>query len=362
MLDTIQKLTYRAKANIPNAAAALKERLCDRQELSLAGIHGERLFLTGVSQLEQRAAQLQVLYGQLPTCRNSGDNILLDAWASASIEGAEVSLPEVKKNLSNPQTGDEKMVVNAVRGSNYAYGRPITQKNLRTLWEKVTEGVCENTHLDGKPYRSGMVEIGSASRTVHTPATPERLPDLMEQWFRFRDQDQSLIGSFAAHFYFVYVHPFCDGNGRTARIINASSLYHAGWKKMKSLPLSNAINNAIHGYYRSLEDSEEAIQDANGKWLDLSPFVSYMLDVFEQCMIDAALSRNELTLNETKLLDRMNLAPGNAEITVKKAAAILGNSESAARNTLRSLVKKGYLTEDMSKVPFIYSLEQHLPL
>ena len=362
MLDSIQKLTYRVKANIPNAAVELKERLCDRRELPLAGIHGERLYLTSVSQLEQRAAQLQVLYGQLPTFRNSSDNILLDAWASASIEGARVSLSQVKENLSNPQTGDDKMVVNAVRGSNYAYGRPITQKNLRTLWEKVTEGVCENTHLDGKPYRSGMVEIGSASRTVHTPATPERLPDLMEQWFRFREQDQSLIGSFIAHFYFVYVHPFCDGNGRTARIINASSLYHAGWKKMKSLPLSNAINNAIHGYYRSLEDSEEAIQDTNGKWLDLSPFVSYMLDVFEQCMIDAALSRNELTPNETKLLDRMNLAPGNAEITVKKAAAILGNSESAARNTLRSLFKKGYLTEDMSKVPFIYSLDQHLPL
>ena len=47
----------------------------------------------------------------------------------------------------------------------------------------------------------------------------------MEQWFRFREQDQSLIVSFAAHFYFVYVHPFCDGNGRTSRIINASSLY-----------------------------------------------------------------------------------------------------------------------------------------
>lgn len=116
MLDSIQKLTYRAKANIPNAAVELKERLCDRRELPLAGIHGERLYLTSVSQLEQRAAQLQVLYVQLPTCRNSGDNILLDAWASASIEGAKASLPEVKENLSNPQTRDDKMVVNAVRG------------------------------------------------------------------------------------------------------------------------------------------------------------------------------------------------------------------------------------------------------
>ena len=207
-----------------------------------------------------------------------------------------------------------------------------------------------------------MVSIGSMARTVHEPATPERIPELMEQWFRYREQDQSLIGSFVAHFYFVYVHPFCDGNGRTARIINASSLYHAGWKKMKSLPLSNAINNELPGYYRSLEDSETALSDQTGKWLDLSPFVSYMLDIFEQCMIDAALSLNELTPNETKLLERMNLVHGTAEITVKKAAAILGNSDDAARNTLRTMVRKGYLTEDMIKRQFIYSLEQHLPL
>ena len=362
MWDTIRKLQYRAKANVPGAKAELEERLHDRVELPLLGISGEQLYLTAASKLEERAIQLHEMYDQLPNSRGVTDYVILDAWSSATIEGARTTVARVKESFAKPISKDDKMVVNAVRGSNYAYGRPITQKNLRTLWERVTDGVCENTHLDGKPYRSGMIEIGSASRTVHTPATPERLHDLMEQWFRFREQDQSLIGSFSAHFYFVYVHPFCDGNGRTARIINASTLYHAGWKKMKSLPLSNAINNAIHGYYRSLEDSEEAIQDANGKWLDLSPFVSYMLDVFEQCMIDAALFRNELTPNETKLLDHMNLAPGNAEITVKKAAAILGNSESAARNTLRSLVKKGYLTEDMSKVPFIYSLDQHLPL
>lgn len=361
MWDTIQKLTYRAKANIPNAPAELKERLYDRRELPLTGISGERLYLTGVTRLEERAAQLREMYEQLPKSRGVTDDVLQDAWASAVIEGARTTVDKVKENFSNPISKDDKMVVNAVRGSNYAYGRPITQKNIRTLWEKVTDGVCENLHLDGKLYRSGMVTIGNEARTVHTPATPERLPDFMEQWFRFREQDNSMIGSFVAHFYFVYVHPFCDGNGRTARIINASSLYHAGWKKMKSLPLSNAINNEINGYYRSLEDSEKPILDKTGKWLDHSPFVSYMLDVFEQCMIDAALSKNELSPNEKKLLERMNRVSGTAEITTKKAANILGNSESAARNTLRSLVNKGYLTEDMSRVPFIYSLEQHFP-
>lgn len=166
MLDTIQKLTYRAKANIPKAAAKLEERLRDRKELPLAGFHGERVYLTGVTKLEWRAAQLRTMYEQLPDCKNVTESILLDAWASASIEGARVSLPKVKENLNTPQNRDENMVVNAVRGSNYAYGRPITRKNLRTLWGRVTEGVCENTHLDGKPYRSG---ICNASESMAKP-------------------------------------------------------------------------------------------------------------------------------------------------------------------------------------------------
>ena len=108
MLDTIQKLTYRAKANIPHAVVELDERLCDRRELPLAGIHGERLYLTGVSQLEQRTAQLQMLYDQIPQCNRSAASVLLDAWASASIEGARASLQQVKLDLSNPQTKDER--------------------------------------------------------------------------------------------------------------------------------------------------------------------------------------------------------------------------------------------------------------
>ena len=184
MWDTIRKLQYRANAKVPGARAELEERLHDRMELPLSGISGERLYLTGASRLEERAIQLREMYDQLPKSRGVTDYVILDAWSSATIEGARTTVARVKESFAKPISKDDKMVVNAVRGSNYAYGRPITRKNLRTLWERVTEGVCENTHLDGNPYRSGMVEIGSASRTVHTPATPERLPDLMAQWFR----------------------------------------------------------------------------------------------------------------------------------------------------------------------------------
>lgn len=170
-----------------------------------------------------------------------------------------------------------------------------------------------------------------------------------------------LIRSFVAHFYFVYLHPFCDGNGRVARILNASQLYHGGYRKMKNLPLSSAINNQLSGYYGSLADSETVLNGIDDRWLDLSPFVSYMLDAFERCLIDAALSVNALTEAESKLLERMNKAGIHAEITTKKAAGILQRSENGARTVLNSLVKKGYLTVETNKAPYIYHLHQHIP-
>lgn len=363
MWDTIQKLEYRVRANIDGAEQEWNTRLTDRMELPLCGLNGEKIFLTGITALRKKEAELNALYHQLPAHRGVRDSILLDAWSSATIEGARTTVEQVLAHFENPKTKDDRMVINTIAGSNYAYTHPITEANIRKLWEKVVDGVCENGQLRGKLYRDGAVYIGSGNRIVHVPAKAEQLPELMKQWFRYREEsrDDLMIHSFAAHFYFVYLHPFCDGNGRCARILNASQLYFGGYSKMKSLPLSGAINNQLSGYYSSLLDSEAVLNGIDDKWLDLSPFVAYMLEVFERCLIDAALAANALTEAESKLLQRMNKTGVRAEITTKKAAGILRQSESGARSVLRSLVKKGYLTVDTSQVPYLYRLHQHLP-
>lgn len=362
MWDTIKKMEYRVQAKLPGAADALKARLTDRMELPLPGLLGEKLYLTGVTQLREKAAELEIMYQALPEHRDVKDTILLDAWSSATIEGARTTVAQVKQSFADPESKDDLMVINTVKGSNYAYGRPITQKNIRRLWEKVVSDVCENEDHKGTLYRDGMVFIGHAGKIVHTPAAAELLPELMDNWFGFcEEQTDLLIRSFVAHFYFVYIHPFCDGNGRTARILNASYLYHGGYRKMKNLPLSSAINNQLSGYYSSLLDSETAMIRDDEYWMDLSPFVSYMLDAFERCLIDAALAENKLTDAETKVLERMNRVGNNAEITVAKASQILSRSESATRKVLNSLVQKGYLNVDTSHAPFIYKLQQHIP-
>ena len=81
------------------------------------------------------------------------------------------------------------MVINTINGSNYAYGRPITPRNIRRLWERVVNGVCENEAHKGKLYRDGMVYIGNSTKIIHTPASPEQLPGL----------DYEPLGAVAAH-------------------------------------------------------------------------------------------------------------------------------------------------------------------
>lgn len=364
MWDTIQKLEYREKANIAEAKLELQERLSDRVELPLPGIHGEKLFLTGANKLRKRSAELNTLYEKQSLPWGVKDVILLDAYSSATIEGARTTVAKVRKSFDNPnRTKDDVMVINTIAASDYAYKYPITAKNIRRLWEKVVDGVCENGHQKGTLYRDGMVFIGNSGNIVHTPAAPEQLPELMDRWFAYRESETEdvLTASFVAHFYFVYVHPFCDGNGRTARIANASYLYHNGYRKMKRLPLSSAINAQIGGYYGSLSDSEICLSGPDGRWLDVSPFVSFMQDAFERCLIDASLSRNTLSEPESTLLERMNKVGIGAEITSAKAAKVLKRSDSAARSVLKDLVQKGYLTEDTSHVPHIFRLQKHIP-
>ena len=72
--------------------------------------------------------------------------------------------------------------------------------------------------------------------------------------------------------------------------------------------------------------------------------------------MDAALAQNGLTAKEKHLLERMNKAGPNAEITVKNAHKVLKLSESSARRILNNLVDKGYLNIDAAQVPQIYFL------
>ena len=362
-MDTFEKLEYKIKAGLKDAQQEKEYRLSNRFKIDLPGLHQESLYITGMKRLVKRSKELVTLYDNVPESFRVASVVLLDAHSSATIEGAHTTVDRMRQCLQNPESKDEIMVANTYKGCMFAYDNPITKDNIRKLWDIIVDGVCENSDKAGTLYRNGMVFIGNENRNIHTPAKVDQLPDLMNALFDF-DQNctlDPLIKSFVYHFYFVYVHPFCDGNGRTARTINNSQLYFSGFSKVKSLAMATAINRDLDGYYRNITDCEKVIDEKKKeKWLDLSPFIEYMQNMFENSITDAVLANNELSESERKLLDRMNKTGIHAEITVKNAVKITQLSESGARKVLNSLANKGYLYIDKSRKTFIYRLSPHI--
>ena len=218
-MDTFEKLEYRIKAGIREAKVEKTRRLSDRVMLPLKGLHGEDIFITDLKKLEHKAQQLKKIYEDVPEEARVTSVILLDAHSSATIEGAHTTVERMEKCLENPETKDEIMVANTYKGCMYAYDHQIDETNIRELWDIIVKDVCENKDCAGTLYRDGMVYVGNETKTEHKPAKAEDLPQLMKMLYAFNCDYKldPLIKSFIFHFYFVYIHPFCDGNGRTAR-------------------------------------------------------------------------------------------------------------------------------------------------
>ena len=162
-LSRMSGVTPSTVNNINHQIQPQRQRFHDQEALQWSGITIEDFFnselfrnleqelkLTGYSELKEKAAALNCMYEAVKTVRETQHVILLDAWPSATIEGARTTVAQVVASASDPKTKDDKMVLNAIRASNYAFKVPITKKNIRHLWETVVVDVCENEEHRGK--------------------------------------------------------------------------------------------------------------------------------------------------------------------------------------------------------------------
>lgn len=161
----------------------------------------------------------------------------------------------------------------------------------------------------------------------------------MRDLFNFLENSKMhpLVSAIIGHFYFVYVHPFCDGNGRMTRILELQYLQKHGYPNIRYVPVSSAINNKLNRYYKSILASENVVQ---GK-IDLSSFILYMLEIY----IDAinTLIQGQIGLSQKEILILSKVKVYN-QISIVKAKSILNCSDSTARFVLNKLKLRGYFS------------------
>jgi len=217
-------------------------------------------------------------------------SIMEEAISSSQIEGANTTRKKAKEMLrkeTKPRSKSEQMIVN-----NYVTIKHITQHKSDELTpEKLLEVhrlISKNT-LDHKEeegcFRTSndiFVVDHVKSEVVHTPPNFEEVSLLINELCLFFNNDNDdddfihpLLKGIILHFMIGWIHPFSDGNGRTARALFYWYLLKKGYWLTEYLSISKIIQSTKSQYEKSYLYTEN---DGN----DLSYFITYKLNVMEK--------------------------------------------------------------------------------
>jgi len=214
-------------------------------------------------------------------------NIMRAVRGTTGIEGTELSEEEVglileappdRPVLSGGREREEQEVRNADRLMAYVAERiernprsPISEEIVKEFHNILTSDIAYPNNIPGQ-YRNHAVSAG----TYVPPREGKDVRRLMSEFVRWLNTDtpthwDSVIRALVAHFYVISIHPFGDGNGRTARAVESYLLYQAGVNARGYYSLAN--------YYYSRRSEYVAMLDyvRFESCPDLTPFVMFAL-------------------------------------------------------------------------------------
>ena len=235
----------------------------DPFEEKLSIIFSERELSPYVNRIRMNWAEMRsgVLenFPQAPLSRQNTDEYLkqvddiyvTDAYHSLSIEGYRVSeelIERVRSGSWDPETNrKDKEYANALAARGYWQAFQAVKKSLtkvlnensagivasqdHSIWYRellapsVSAGIITASDLAG--YRNQPVYI---RKSMHVPPRYESVRDLMPAFFTLlKDEQEPAVRAVLGHFFFVYIHPYIDGNGRMGRFLMNVMLASGGY-------------------------------------------------------------------------------------------------------------------------------------
>ncbi|MGZ3975415.1 MAG: Fic family protein, partial [Flavisolibacter sp.] len=237
----------------------------------------------------------------------------------------------------------------------------ITEKTVLKLHENLTHYTLEYTYLEGQ-YRTIPVHvINKEGDVVFTPPAGNMVPQEMKnflEWINNSSEElNSVIVAGIIHYEFVRIHPFVDGNGRTARALATLYLY---MKKFNvDFTLDEYYDSDREAYYDALNSVDLKERDLT-KWLEyfLEGFLISVTEIKDRIMLFGGVSqkRIRLTTKQVKIMEYVHL---NGSITNFEVQKLLSISRQGAYKDLRSLMDKDVLEKKGGSRSTYYVLKQN---
>jgi len=288
---------------------------------------------------------------------------------STQIEGNRLTLKEAQEVIEQKKTS--------------FHGRERDTGEVRNYWNALlkveewaekrtefTEDLIQRLHAiveKGKrskptPYRSGqnVIKDSATGAIVYMPPEAKDVHKLMAEmaaWVRQAERSgmPGPIIAALAHYQFVTIHPYYDGNGRTARLLATFLLQRDGYGLRGFFSMEEHHAKDLEAYYASLAVHKHhnyyegrAQADLTG-WLEY--FTTLLADVFARAKDEAAKYAKEgipLEPEPLRRLDRrarvvLGLFARKDTVITQEVAAALGLSGRMVRNLLTAWVKDGWL-------------------
>jgi Fic family protein len=205
-----------------------------------------------------------------------------------------------------------------------------------------------------------MIRDSESGAIVYLPPEAGDVPGLMAslvEWVHRAEEERlppPLIAGLA-HYQFVTIHPYYDGNGRTARLLATFLLHRGGYGLNGLFSLEEHHARDLAAYYNSLAIHPHHNYYEGRDTADLTPWLAYFVDtlavVFTSTKDEALRSAAESPPIEPEALRRLDprartvlaLFTRTERITAGDVANALGLSDRMARVLLSDWVRQGWL-------------------
>ena len=291
-------------------------------------------------------------------------SLIEESISSSQIEGANTTRKKAKEMIQlekKPKNKSELMIMNNFITMKYIVQnkeKELTLENILYVHKLITNGTLDSSSEEGCFRENDDVHVVDYTKgeIVHTPPLKKDLESLIDKLCEFFNSDTKdfihpIIKGCIVHFMIGWIHPFTDGNGRTARALFYWYMLKKGYWLTEYLSISRIIQDTKNQYEKAYLYTES---DNN----DLSYFITYHIKTMVKAydalkvyinrkqkeVIQAAKFMKIPEINErtAQLLKLLN-DDGDRVLNTKEVEARFNISSFTARSDLKSLVELGFI-------------------
>lgn len=283
--------------------------------------------------------------------------IIHSAHSSTSIEGNRLSLEEVSElaqgrevTASRKDKQEVLNYLNVLEGlGKLTDGKQITEKNILNIHKMVTKDTLENS-ADCGIYRNRYVVVANriTREVIFRPPANEDVPELIKELVEWLNSSEAkeldpIIEAGISHYEFVRIHPFIDGNGRTARVLASLILFLRRFDIKQFFCLDDYYDSDRPAYYKALQSIDQKILDVTG-WLEyFVEGVNVSINAVKERVVRLSSERlrkakkGQIALNERQMRI-VEWIVQNGKITSEDIQKMFKISRQAAHKIIKELV------------------------